>query len=101
MVVATVVRTEKRVRGFFGWVFLVVFWCFNALMAFGFFSGVSGNVQQAENLGSDAERAGYAVGTFLGAGMILSVWVLGAVLLGIFVLLTRGKKVIVEVASES
>lgn len=93
---STVIRTEKRKRGFFGWIFLLLFWGFNALMAFGFFAGLSNNAQQAALMTSEAEQAGYAIGTALGVGMLLTIWVLGAILLGIFVLLTRGKKIIVE-----
>jgi len=93
---ATITRIETRKRGIFGWIFMILFWAFNALMAFGLFGGISSNMNRAETLGTEAEKAGYAIGTAIGAGGILVVWVLGAILLGICVLLTRGKKVIVE-----
>ena len=93
---ATTTRIERRKRGVFGWIFLILFWGFNAVMAVSFFGGLSGNSAQYATLASDAERAGYAIGTAIGAGMILTIWVMGAIILGLFVLLTRGSKVIVE-----
>lgn len=44
---------------------------------------------------SDAERAGGAVGATLGTGVLVFFWVAGAVILGLFALLTRGKTVVV------
>lgn len=90
------VRIEKRQRGIFGWLFLILFWGFNALMLFALFAGMSDNSTDYQALTSEAEKAGYAVGTAIGAGLILMFWAAGAVILGLFVILTRGRKVIVE-----
>jgi len=90
------VRIEKRQRGVVGWVFLILFWAFNALMAFGLFAGLDSATKTAAGLTSEAEQAGAAIGTAIGASMIVSIWMAGAVILGIFVMLTRGKKIIVE-----
>jgi hypothetical protein len=95
-----IVRVEKRKRGIFGWVFLLAFWAFNAIMAFGLFAGLAGTAEQASGLTSEAERAGHAIGTALGAGMIVSIWASGALILGLFVLLTRGKKTIIETTED-
>lgn len=92
----TVTRIEKRQRGFFGWIFLVLFWAFQLLMVLWFVGGMSAAGESAAGLTSEAERAGAAVGTVLGAGLILSIWAFGTIILGAFTLLTRGKKVIVE-----
>ncbi|ANW00928.1 hypothetical protein LMTR13_12860 [Bradyrhizobium icense] len=46
--------------------------------------------------GSEAGRAGAAIGTTLGTGFIISIWTCGSIVLGLFVLFTRGRKVIVE-----
>lgn len=97
---ATVVRTESRKRGVFGWIFLILFWAFNGLMALGLFNGLSTTAEQGAQLTNEAAQAGHAVGTALGIGVVLVVWVLGAALLGLFVLLTRGKKIIVETVKE-
>ena len=40
---------------------------------------------------SEAEKAGGAVGAGLGAVLILSIWVIGDIILGLFVLFTRPK----------
>lgn len=91
-----VVRIEKRQRGIVGWIFLLLFWGFNALMLFSFLAGMSGTGEGYQALTSEAERTGYAAGTVIGAGLIIMIWAAGALILGIFVLLTRGSKVVVE-----
>lgn len=90
------IRTERRKRGFFGYVFLTLFWGFNAIMAYGLFSGLAEVGATGASLTSEAERAGHAFGTFIGVGMILTFWAVGAALLGLFVWMTRGPTVIVE-----
>lgn len=89
-------RIEKRQRGIFGWLFLIIFWGFNAIMAFGLFAGLSETTIQGAQLTSEAEQAGHAIGTAIGVSMILSIWLFGALILGLFVWLTAGKKVIIE-----
>lgn len=92
----TIKRIEKRQRGFFGWLFLLLFWGFNLLMAFAFFSGISASGAERAQQVTSLERDMHAVGTFIGAGMLLTFWAIGAALLGLFVLLTRGAKVVIE-----
>ncbi|MBK9586867.1 MAG: hypothetical protein IPO55_13505 [Alphaproteobacteria bacterium] len=49
--------------------------------------------------GSEAEKLGAAIGTSLGTGFIMMTWTLGVIILGIPVLLTKGKIVeIIETA---
>lgn len=90
------IQIERRKRGIFGWFFLLLFWGFNILMAVILFGGMGNNATEMAALSSDAERAGYAAGTAIGGAFLLFVWVAGAVILGLFVILTRGSKVIVE-----
>lgn len=90
------IRTEKRKRGIVGWFFLALFWAFNALMAFAIFAGVSENTSQMAQMTSEAQRAGYAAGTAIGVGMLVFIWAAGAIILGLFVLFTQGRKVIIE-----
>ena len=53
-----------------------------------------------DKAGSEAERAGAAVGTTLGIAIILFFWVVGTVILGMLALVTRGsKRVIIEEVS--
>ena len=91
---ATIIRKETRKRGFFGWVFLVLFILFNLIMLFWMWGGMSAATSTVAN--GAAEEAGRAIGTAIGAGVILFVWVAGAIILGLFALLTRGRKTIVE-----
>jgi invasion protein IalB len=89
------VKTIKNVRGVFGQIIKWTFILFNILMLvwlFGYWSSIA----PLMDTDSDAGQAGAAIGSFLGTGMILVIWTLGAIVLGIFVLLTKGKKIIVE-----
>ena len=58
---ARVVRREKRQRGFFGWVFLVLFWGWNALMAWLMVLG-AGALNSLPETSDRAEQAGRALG---------------------------------------
>lgn len=91
-----VTRTEIRKRGVFGWVVLVLFWAFNALMAFWMIAGLGAAGRTLNEAASEAEQAGAAVGTAIGAMMILVMWGFGALILGLMVLLTRGRVVVIE-----
>jgi hypothetical protein len=42
-----------------------------------------------------AERAGAGIGTALGVGMIVFFWLAGSVIFGLFVMFTRGPKMLV------
>jgi hypothetical protein len=54
--------------------------------------GIGGAAESIETAGSEAEQAGAAIGTGLGAMMIIFIWVAGDVVLGLMTLLTRAKK---------
>ena len=91
---ATVIRREVRKRGFFGWVFMILFVLFNLFMLAWlliYWSDVA-----SMPVASDAQRAGRNVGATVATGMLVFFWVAGAVILGLFALLTRGRKTIVE-----
>jgi hypothetical protein len=90
---ARVVR-EKHERGCLGVGFLALFWLFNAYMLYAVVSGAA-NISQIE-VNSDAARAGAAVGTTIGFGILLVIWALGAVILGLLSFFTRGPKVLIE-----
>jgi len=89
------IRKEIRKRGVVGWFFLLIFIGFNVLMAYAFFAGMA-NVASIPEPSSSAGRAGAAIGTTLGAGMILFIWAAGSVITGLLALLTRGQKTIIE-----
>lgn len=89
------IQVEKRKRGIGGWITAILFWGFNALMALALFAGLDGAGDSIREGASEAERAGAAIGTTIGAGFILTIWALGAVILGMMMFFTRGKKVII------
>lgn len=88
------VRREVSDRTVVGKIFKYLFIAFNILMAFALFQGCSAAVDGMEQTASDAEAAGAAIGTALGVGTLLFLWLVGDVILGLFVLFTRRKKII-------
>lgn len=93
---AQIIRKETRKRSAFGKVVKWMFILFNLLMVFWLVAGMSAASDSISNAGSSAEQAGGAIGATIGAGLVITVWALGDIILGIFVLLTRGQKIIVE-----
>lgn len=89
-----IVRREIRKRGFFGWIFLLIFLGFNALMALWL---ISYWVQLGEmSAPTQAEQAGKAIGGTIASTMLLGLWAAGSVITGLLALLTRGSKTIIE-----
>ncbi|MFN3575517.1 MAG: hypothetical protein ACK4TJ_00810 [Tabrizicola sp.] len=92
----TIIRTERRKRSIFGKLFLLLFWLFNLLMALWLFSAFQISSDQIAAATSGAQRAGATIGTGLATGIILTIWMAGAVILGLLVLLTPSKTIITE-----
>jgi hypothetical protein len=86
---------EVRKRGFFGWIFLLIFLGFNALMALWLLTYWS-NIGGALSSGSEAGRAGAAIGVTIASGVIFFFWAAGAVITGLLALLTRGPRTYIE-----
>jgi hypothetical protein len=84
------VQLRKPTRSFFGKIIKWTFIGFNILMIFWFVGGMNAATEHAENL-TGAAQAGAAIGTGLGAAMILGIWGFGDFVLGLFLLLTRPK----------
>ena len=78
-------------RSFFGKIVKWVFIGFNILMLLWMIFGMGGAAESYDKLGSNAEKAGAAIGTGIGAMMIMFIWGFGDLILGIMVLLTRPK----------
>lgn len=78
-------------RSFFGKLIKWIFIGFNLLMLFWLISGMMGASEVVSSASSDAEQAGAAIGTGIGMFLIFTVWAIGDIILGIFVLLTRPK----------
>jgi hypothetical protein len=91
---ATIVRREVRKRGFFGWLFLLLFLGFNVFMVMWMVSAVA-LVADGPAAVTEAEKAGRAIGAGIGMTFILVIWALGAVVTGLLALLTRGSRTIV------
>jgi hypothetical protein len=82
---------RKPKRGFFGKIFKYSFIGFNILMLLWFIGGMSAASETINSASNEYEEAGAALGTGLGAMMILTLWAVGDVILGLFVLFTRPK----------
>lgn len=91
----TIIRTERRRRGFFGWIFLLLFVAFNLfmLMWLALYLNVIYRVSAGDDL---ASHPGLVLGGSIGTGVILFVWTCGAIILGLLTLLSRGRKVVIE-----
>lgn len=97
---AKIIRTEIRQRSAFGKIVKWSFIIFNIVMLVSMLSYCSTIGGAMESAAGDAEKAGTAIGATLGSGLLMGIWGFGALILGIFTLLTRGKKTIVEEAQE-
>ena len=89
-----VVRREVSDRTPLGkaakWLFIL----FNIFMIFALYSGCSATTDTITSATTGAERAGASIGTALGVGILLMLWVMGDIIIGTVVLLTRRKKII-------
>ena len=93
---ATIIRTEKRKRGIFGTLVWWAFLAFNGFMGLWLFYVIRIASQQFGEGGDATTQAGTAIGGTIAAGALLWLWLIGTVILGLIVALTRGKTVTVE-----
>lgn len=91
---AGVIRKERYQRGPFGKLVKWTFIAFNVVMLLWFASYLA-TVSGMETHGK-AEQVGAAIGITIGVSMLLMLWAMGDVVLGLFVLFTRGDKIITE-----
>lgn len=82
---------RKPERSIFGKIVKWAFIIFNIIMVIWLIGGVSTATKGIGGMTS-IEQAGTAIGTGLGAAVIITIWVLGAFFLGLFVLFTRPQK---------
>lgn len=82
-------RLRKPRRGFFGQLFKWAFILFNIAMIAWLISYFGAIANQYSSTASEAGRAGAAIGGTIGTGMLLGIWLIGDVILGLFVLFTR------------
>jgi hypothetical protein len=94
-----IVRREISDRTVMGKIFKYAFIVFNVLMLIFFFKGCAVSSEGITNAGANAEypdaaTAGATIGAGLAMGSLLFLWLVGDVILGLFVLFTRRKKVV-------
>lgn len=82
---------RKAKRGFFGKIFKWSFILFNVFMIMWVVSFGGAVTETDTSVMSDAEVAGTAIGAGLGFGIQMVIWLVGDVILGLFVLFTRAK----------
>jgi hypothetical protein len=90
-----VIRREVSDRTTFGKIVKWIFILWNLFMVFALVKGCAAatSAVNAAPRGS-AEQAGAAIGTALGTGMLMMLWLMGDIIIGTFVLFTRRKKII-------
>ena len=93
---ARVVKSEVRERGTFGKLIKWTFVLFNVVMPVWMLTTCASAGEIMNQAQTDAEQAGTAIGATVASGILLFIWLAGAVILGLLVLMTRGKKLIVE-----
>lgn len=94
-----VIRREVSDRTLLGKIIKWIFIAFNLLMLFFMLATCSSSGEAISNASEQSEypeaaAAGATIGAGLVTGTLLFVWLAGAVILGLFVLLTRRKKTI-------
>lgn len=85
------VQLKVATRGFMGKLFKWVFILFNILMVIWLIGAFNVTGDAINTAGSDAEAAGTAIGAGIGMTMLFMLWVIGDIILGIFVLMTKPK----------
>lgn len=85
-------KLRKPQRTLFGKIIKYTFIGFNILMLIWFIGGMSSATESISQTTNDAEQAGAAIGTGLGAMMIIFIWLAGDCILGLMTLFTRPKK---------
>lgn len=89
---------EKRRRGFFGRLFLVVFWLWQGIMLLwlvGYLREVAPMV--TDKSANEWERAGSSIGVTFGVTFLAFWWVVGSIILGLMVFFSRGQKRLIRV----
>ena len=83
---------RKPQRSFFGKIFKWSFILFNILMIAWMIFGIQGSSEVYNSASNEFEQAGAAIGTGIGVALLLGIWVVGDIILGLFMLFTRPSK---------
>lgn len=84
-------QLKKPKRGFLGKLIKYGFIVFNIFMLIWLVVGMQGASEVMQQTTNEAQQAGAAIGTGIGAALIIGIWVAGDIILGLFVLFTRPK----------
>lgn len=84
-------QLRKPKRGFFGKIFLWLFYLFNIFMLIGVISGMNSASEIVSKAATEAEKAGATAGAGLGMTFMLFVWAIGDIITGLLALMTRPK----------
>ena len=92
----TSTSTIRNRRGFFGTVFLIIFWLFQALMVWTLFINVGAGSDVVADCANQEYSGACATGAVIGSGIVAAmgwmVGLLGTIILGLFAVLTRGSR---------
>lgn len=94
-------REVRGKRGIGGKLVAFLFWGWHVLMVAWLLTSAAGMGEAMNQATSEAGRAGAAVGSTIGLGVIFFFWVAGTVILAIPFMLTRGQKRWEAIESES
>lgn len=89
------ITTETRKRGLFGWIVAILFWGWNAIMGWSFIGGLGATGEGYKSAATNGQQTAYTIGSTIGFGLILMLWMFGAVILGLMMMFTRGKTTLV------
>ena len=84
-------QLRKAKRSIIGKIFKWAFILFNVFMAWWLFSAIGNVAEMPTGQNSDAYKAGAVIGSAIGFSMIAGIWLVGDVILGLFVLFTKPK----------
>ena len=84
-------QLRKPKRGFFGKIFLWLFYLFNIFMLIWLVGGINAASTSISPTASEAYKTGAAIGTGIGATFILFIWAIGDIITGMLAFMTRPK----------
>lgn len=91
-----IIRKETKKRGFVGKLFKIAFVGFNLFMIWWLVAYLTDVVPKVEQATSQAEKMGGQAGTIIGAAMLCIFWIAGALILGLFTMMTKGQLTVIE-----